>query len=91
MKIELIISKYYRIILDRLEVGLHFLMMQVKTPASELAGSGDGLGIIGTPAAAETLYRTGSLYHLQGLRLCKKVAAHLSKAGPLSAARAVKN
>ena len=60
MKIELIISKYYRIILDRLEVGLHFLMMQVKTPASELAGSGDGLGIIGTPVAAEK--RNGDLH-----------------------------
>ena len=54
MKIELIISKYYRIKLDRSEVSLHFLMMQVKIPASELAGSGDGLGIIGTPVAAET-------------------------------------
>ena len=30
-------------------------MMQVKTPASELAGGGDGLVIIGTPAPEKIL------------------------------------
>ena len=51
MKMELIFLKCYRIISDKLAVSLFILMMQVKRAASELAGGGDGLLIIGRPAA----------------------------------------
>ena len=41
--------------------------------------------------SSRTCTKPASLYHLQGLRLCKKAAALLSKVAPLSAAKAVKN